>query len=238
MLELGAGSRFAHRGLHDATRPRNSLQAIVAAADAGYGIEFDIHLSQDGVPVVSHDPDTLHDTGVRRLIESTPAALITELAFTGTDQRLTTLDAVIANVGPTVPLLIEIKPTRRIDAVVDAVASRVAGREDSVALQSFQPSIVRASKRRHPRFAAGQLGEAADPSFPRLRRWQAGTLATNAIVRPDFIALEVSMLEGPLATFWCRRLHCPLLAWTVRTTAEVAACERAGAGMIFEDLRP
>ncbi len=238
MLELGPASRFAHRGLHDATRPRNSLAAIVAAADEGFGVEFDIHLSSDGIPIVSHDPDTLHDTGVRRRIESTPAAAITELTFAGTDDHLTTLDAVIAHVGPSVPLLIEIKPTRQVSAVVEAVASRVGGREDSVALQSFHPAIVRRAKRAHPRFAAGQLGEPAESSLPILRRWHAATLATNVLVRPDFIALEVSMLDGPLAQFWHRRLRLPLLAWTVRTGAEVAACQRHGAGMIFEDLRP
>lgn len=238
MLALHAGSLFAHRGLHDARMPRNSLAAIVAAADAGYGIEFDIHLSGDGVPVVSHDPDTLHDTGLLHVIEQTPAAVLRELRFAGSDERLTTLDAVLANVPPGTPLLVEIKPTRRITEVVDAVAARVAGREQSVALQSFHPGIVRVSRHRHPQFAAGQLGEPAEADFSVWRRLHARTLASNAFVRPDFLALEVSMVEGALAGFWRRRLQCPLLAWTVRTAAEAAACERAGAGMIFEDWRP
>ncbi len=238
MLALNADSLFAHRGLHDASRPRNSLPAIVAAAEAGYGIEFDIHLSSDGVPIVSHDPDTLHDTGVRGHIEATPAAALRELMFTGTAMHLAALDDVLDHVGPAVPLLIEIKPTHRVREVVDAVATRVAGREQAVAMQSFHPAIVLALRRRHPGFAAGQLGEPAQPALPLWRRLHAATLASNAVVRPDFIALEVPMLGGPLAEFWRRRLHCPLLAWTVRTPADVAVCERVGAGMIFEDVRP
>ncbi len=238
MLALTADSLFAHRGLHDESRPRNSLAAHVAAADAGYGIEFDIHLSQDGVPIVSHDPDTQHDTGAFRRIESTPAAAITELVYRGTDLHLITLDTLLEYVPPSVPLLVEIKPTRRIEAVVDAVARRLSQRSDAVALQSFQPSIVRAARHRHPQFLAGQLGEAPASSLPLTRRLHALSLATNALVRPQFLALEVSTLSGAAAVFWRRHLHCPLLAWTVTTPEQVWACRREAAGMIFEGFRP
>ncbi len=50
---------LAHRGLHDRTAGRieNSLTAIRAARDAGYGIEIDLQLSADGVAMVFHDDD-------------------------------------------------------------------------------------------------------------------------------------------------------------------------------------
>ena len=46
---------YAHRGLHDAARPENSLSAFAAAIKAGYGIEIDVRLTADKVPVVFHD---------------------------------------------------------------------------------------------------------------------------------------------------------------------------------------
>ena len=52
---------FAHRGLHDcnesfgAGRPENSFAAFRAAISRGYGIEVDIQLSADGIPIVFHD---------------------------------------------------------------------------------------------------------------------------------------------------------------------------------------
>jgi glycerophosphoryl diester phosphodiesterase len=47
---------LAHRGLHDDAR-ENSLAAFEAAVAAGVdGIETDVRLSRDGVPVLFHDP--------------------------------------------------------------------------------------------------------------------------------------------------------------------------------------
>ena len=48
---------YAHRGLHDnATEaPENSMAAFRKAADAGFGIELDIQLTKDKIPVVFHD---------------------------------------------------------------------------------------------------------------------------------------------------------------------------------------
>lgn len=48
---------FAHRGLFDNTCyvPENSLLAFQKAIDYGYGIELDIQLTKDKVPVVLHD---------------------------------------------------------------------------------------------------------------------------------------------------------------------------------------
>ena len=46
---------YAHRGLHDAAVPENSMGAFKAAVDKGVGIELDIQLSSDGIPMVFHD---------------------------------------------------------------------------------------------------------------------------------------------------------------------------------------
>ena len=48
---------YAHRGLHDnaSDAPENSMRAFQKAVDAGYGVELDIQLTKDHVPVVFHD---------------------------------------------------------------------------------------------------------------------------------------------------------------------------------------
>ena len=55
------GIYYAHRGLHsmEAQAPENSLAAFRRAVHAGYGIELDVQLTKDDVPVVFHD-FTLH----------------------------------------------------------------------------------------------------------------------------------------------------------------------------------
>ena len=51
------GVHYAHRGLFDneSDAPENSLKAIQKAVEAGYGIEFDVQLSKDKIPVVFND---------------------------------------------------------------------------------------------------------------------------------------------------------------------------------------
>jgi glycerophosphoryl diester phosphodiesterase len=55
---------IAHRGA-SAVAPENTLAAFARALDDGAdGIEFDVRLSRDGVPIVIHD-ETLRRTGLR-----------------------------------------------------------------------------------------------------------------------------------------------------------------------------
>ena len=48
---------LAHRGLHqkDSGCVENSLSAIKAAVDIGYGVEIDVQMSRDGQAIVFHD---------------------------------------------------------------------------------------------------------------------------------------------------------------------------------------
>ena len=59
---------IGHRGA-SAVAPENSMAAFAAAIEAGAdGVEFDVRLSRDGVPVIIHD-DTLQRThGLRKRI--------------------------------------------------------------------------------------------------------------------------------------------------------------------------
>ena len=75
-LRIGPETHFAHKGLHDARLPANSIAAAVAAAEAGYGVEIDLQLAADGVAVLLHDADTMNETGVELQIAEQPSALL------------------------------------------------------------------------------------------------------------------------------------------------------------------
>jgi len=58
---------FAHRGYH-AQAPENTLGAFAAAHDIGVdGIETDVRLSKDGLPVIMHDRVTPHGRAVAEI---------------------------------------------------------------------------------------------------------------------------------------------------------------------------
>ena len=54
---------YAHRGLHGADIPENSLAAFEAACQNGFGIELDVQLSSDGEVMVFHDYTLTRMTG-------------------------------------------------------------------------------------------------------------------------------------------------------------------------------
>ena len=73
--------RVAHRGIHDMNKTRweNTLSAFAAAAERGYAIECDVHISSDGVPIVIHDDDLKRLTGHDGVVWQRTAAELTEL---------------------------------------------------------------------------------------------------------------------------------------------------------------
>ncbi|WP_045683877.1 glycerophosphodiester phosphodiesterase [Martelella endophytica] len=70
----GRPSSIAHRGA-SAYRTENTLAAFSHAAALGADMwEIDLHLTADGVPVISHDASTAHVFGIDRMIAETTAA--------------------------------------------------------------------------------------------------------------------------------------------------------------------
>jgi len=60
---------YGHRG-DSGTYPENTMLAFKKAYDAGAeGIEYDVHLTKDGVPVIMHDENTVRTTGEDHLIK-------------------------------------------------------------------------------------------------------------------------------------------------------------------------
>jgi hypothetical protein len=81
------GRYYAHRGLHNIAEgvPENSLRAFALAAEKGYGVELDVHLSADGQVVVFHDDDLSRACGVERKISDCTYGEMQKLKLFGTD---------------------------------------------------------------------------------------------------------------------------------------------------------
>src|SRR5688572_21349320 len=70
---------IAHRGA-SAVAPENTLSAFKKAIDAGAdGVEFDVRLSKDGVPVIIHDNNILRTTGVDQRVADLTAEQLSRL---------------------------------------------------------------------------------------------------------------------------------------------------------------
>ena len=99
---------LAHRALHDVARerPENSRAAIIAAMDAGYGIEIDVQLSQDGAAMVFHDYELKRLAKDSGPIQQRSSADLAQVILRGSDEGIPTLGEVLALVNGRVPMLV------------------------------------------------------------------------------------------------------------------------------------
>ena len=99
---------YAHRGLHDvaAAMPENSIAAFMAALDNGYGAELDIHLLKDGNLAVIHDSSLLRTAGADVIVEDLTVEDIENYRLLGSDEKIPSLQKVLALFEGRAPLVI------------------------------------------------------------------------------------------------------------------------------------
>ena len=165
-LNKGRTLNIAHRGASIAAPP-NTLAAFEKAIALGAdGIEFDVHLSADGVPVVIHDFAVDTTTNGSGRVADLTLAQLKQLdagvrfnpAFAG--ERVPTLGEVLEAVGSRLLLNIELKTTSlRDNGLEQAVIAQVKrhGLDDHVLFSSFNPFSLRRAKRIAPHIPVGLL---------------------------------------------------------------------------------
>ena len=147
---------IAHRGA-SADAPENTLAAIRLAIEHGAdGVEIDVHMTRDGVPVLLHDP-TLHRTcGLRRRCADLAVAELAELdagswkspRFRG--ERVPTLQQALATVPPHLSMLIEVKAgPAAVPALLDVLRASPRTRAQNI-LMSFDWDSCCAIRRQMP----------------------------------------------------------------------------------------
>ena len=135
---------YAHRGLHDleAGVPENSMKAFRLAIEKGFGMEMDVQLSKDGIPVVFHDATLTRMCGVEKRVNELTLAELKQLSLAGTQERIPTFQEFLTLVNGQVPLIIEIKMDKRDDRIPEAVNEQLRGYQGVYCIESFHPSAL------------------------------------------------------------------------------------------------
>lgn len=205
---------YAHRGLHNVGIPENSRAAAIAAMEAGYGIECDIQLSRDNVPMVFHDWELDRLTDERGPVVSKPARELCQVSLRESDQPIWRLTELLDLVDGKVPLLIEIKSKPHFDiaSACAATARILVNYGGPFAVMSFDPRAGEWFAKHQPEMARGLVvTDTLDLGF--LGAWRKPRALERA--QPDFLACDVRDLPNALARLW-RESGRPLLTWTVR----------------------
>lgn len=242
---------FAHRGLHDKQaetndRPENSLSAIRAAVEAGYGIEVDLQLSADGHAMVFHDDLLDRMTDTSGPIRERMRAELRRMPLLGTGDTIPTLGEMLELVAGKVPLLIELKDQDGslgpdIGTLEAAVVADLEGYDGPFALMSFNPYTVIDLRRIAPDIPRGLTTE----SFPT-HDWPAVPEAHRAALRriewgeesgASFLSHDVRDLDNP-AVAEARAAGLDLLCWTVRSQEQADEALKTVDAITFEAFTP
>ncbi len=213
-----ASVSYAHRGLHGEGAPENSLSAFRRAIERGCGIELDVQLSRDGVPIVFHDETLSRACGDARRATDLTAAELADLRLFGGEEQIPTLAEVLALVGGRVPLLIELKYYRDPVGTAKETAALLDGYEGRYAVQSFHPLALRWFRKNRPETARGLLAMSFLKKREGRRPYDIALhlFLTNFLSRPDFIAYDVRDTRC-LPYRLLRRIFRPaVLGWTAR----------------------
>lgn len=232
---------YAHRGLHGPGRAENSLEAFQAAAAAGYGVELDVRLSADGAVVIFHDDTLMRACGQTRGVEELSLSELKGLRLFGTPCRIPTLEQALEAMAGRCPLIVEIKPGARLEALCEKTAALLEGYPGPFCVESFDPRVLYWFRRRRPQMIRGQLSMnffRAREGLPLALAFVLTHLMSNFLTRPDFIAYRFSDRQDTAFSV-CRQLfRMPAAAWTVTEPSQLEGAQQSFDAVIFEGFRP
>lgn len=160
---------FGHRGAC-AYAPENTLASFRLALEQGaHGVEFDVHLTRDGVPVVIHDFSLETTTTGSGMVadqtwedlEALDAGSHKDAKFAG--EPIPTLEEVFRLLAGKMAMNVEVKADS--EGIEDAVAALIDqyGVNDWVIVSSFNPNVLKRFAAKHPHIALGFLYYEEEP---------------------------------------------------------------------------
>lgn len=216
------------------------MHAFELAAEIGAdGIELDVHLSRDGIPVVIHDFTVDSTTDGSGSVRGKTLAELRELdagrhfseAFAGV--RIPTLDEVFEAVGRRLLINVELKTRGIIQpgllcAVNECVKAH--GLMGRVWISSFNPVALRRLRRLNAHLPVGYL-YTSGPSSTALSRWLACALiGVHQAHHPHFSIVDRRYMV------WARRHGYRVNVWTVNNVANIRQMRDVGVDMIISDV--
>ncbi len=199
--------------------PANTLAGVrCALAASAEGMEIDVQLSADGVPILMHDLTVDRTTNRSGPVRGLPFTDL-QAADAGGGEPVPSLDQVLSLVAGRLTVMCELKvdhdsgvtETDLVDAVVAVVGSHSA--ETWTAMHSFDPEIVGEARKRAPRISAAIIAGAQDA--PGFERYLSGVVKRGA----QALSLEHRCITREYV-IRARQRQLSLFAWTADTEAE------------------
>ncbi len=233
------GVHYAHRGLfdNDTDAPENSLRAFQKAVEAGYGIEFDVQLSKDNVPVVFHDATLKRMCGVEGQVWDFTMEELQKMKLGKSKETIPTLRQVLQIIDGKVPLIIEYKMDR-VDTKVCELGNEILKNYEGVyCMESFHPLAVKWYRKNRPDVVRGQLSQNyRKQGRKKIGLWIMTWLFSNVVTRPDFIAYK-HQHASDLSRTLCKMMGAMSVAYTIKSEEQYEKAKRHFDLFIFDSCK-
>jgi glycerophosphoryl diester phosphodiesterase len=237
------GRYYAHRGLHQSKKksPENSMAAFKLAIEHQYGIELDVQLTKDKIPVVIHDYSVLRVCGIDKKVNEFTLEELQQLNLYSSNEHIPTFEAVLNMINGQVPVIIEYKVETHDTTVCDIVAPMLDKYKGVYCIESFNPLVLMWYRKNHPNIMRGQLSsnlikdkEEGDKTLYFI----LSNLLLNFITKPDFIAYN-HIHTNMLSFLICKRIYgIPTFAWTIQSQEALEDGRKYFDYMIFDKFIP
>lgn len=237
-----AGWMYAHRGLHDnkTDAPENSMKAFQKAVEAGFGIELDIQLSKDNIPVVFHDFTLGRVCGAEGKVCEYTFEELQQFPLYQSQERIPRFEDVLKFVDGRVPLIVEFKIEGKdvsLCPIADALLQKYQG---VYCMESFNPLGVLWYRRNRAQVVRGQLSDAflREDQYNGFLYFWLQHLMLNFLTKPDFVAYNHKYFNA-LSRKICRVIYGnTAVAWTIRSEEELERAGRHFDLFIFDSFVP
>lgn len=233
---------FAHRGLHDnaSDAPENSMAAFRKAVEAGLGMELDVQVTKDGVPVIFHDFKLDRICKAEGRITNCTYDELLKYRLCDSDERIPKLSELLDMVNGQVPLIVEIKAETADVSCCKVIDKMLRPYKGAYCIESFNPMVLWWFRRNHRDVVRGQLSSnfRREGEYWNILYFLMTHLLFNFLTKPDFIAYNHKFSEEPGRRI-CRRLYRhPAAAWTIRSQQDLEALKGEYDVFIFDSFLP
>jgi glycerophosphoryl diester phosphodiesterase len=233
---------FAHRGLHNYTAypPENSMAAFERAVDEGFGMELDVQVTKDGVPVIFHDFKLKRICGVDGKVAGYTYEELQQFHLCGSTEKIPRFEDLLNMVNGRVPLIVEIKSERINVSDCAHIDRLLRAYEGPYCIESFNPMVLFWFRIHHNSVVRGQLSSnfRKDEGYSNALYFFMQHLMLNFFAKPDFIAYNYRF-RNEWGRKICHRLYrCPAAAWTIQSQETLDDIQKDFDIFIFDGFYP
>lgn len=207
------------------------MAAFRSAIDRGAdGVEFDVQLASDGVPVVIHDHDLRRTAGLNAKVAEVSSRELAQADIGSwfdpkfTNEKVPTLKQVLALYEKASgPIFVELKcESSEFKPLVAAVANLLKGYSalDRVIVKSFRLGAIAEMKFHLPEAKTSALFE---PSIMTILRRRKYIIAMAREFGADGISLHTSLASASLVA-GAKALNMPVTIWTADNSRWIEKC--------------